>query len=39
MRTRDYKVCNYKTDDTADLMEKNFGDEGEDDDTFRGQLA
>jgi hypothetical protein len=36
MRTRDYKVCNYKTDDKAELMEENFGNEGEDDDTFRG---
>ncbi len=36
MRTRDYKVCNYKTDDEAELMEENFGDEGEDDNTFRG---
>ncbi len=35
-RTRDYKVCNYKTDDEAELMEESFGDEGEDDDTFRG---
>jgi hypothetical protein len=34
MRTRDYKVSNYKTDDNAELMEKNFGNEGEDDDTF-----
>ncbi len=24
MRTRDYKVSNYKTDDKAELMEKNF---------------
>ncbi len=39
MRTRDYKVSNYKTDDKAELMEKNFGSDGEDDDTFRGQLA
>ncbi len=39
MRTRGYKVCDYKTEDEAELMEKNFGDEGEDDDTFRGQLA
>ncbi len=39
MRMRDYKVSNYETDDKAELMEKNFGDEGEDDDTFRGQLA
>ncbi len=36
MRTRDYKVSNYETDDEAELMEKNFGNEGEDDDTFRG---
>ena len=34
MRTRDYKVSNYETDDKAELMEKNFGNEGEDDDTF-----
>ncbi len=34
MRTRDYKVCNYKTDDEAELMEENFGDEGEDDNTL-----
>jgi hypothetical protein len=39
IRTRDYKVCNYKPDDEAELMEENFGHEGEDDDTFRGQLA
>jgi hypothetical protein len=39
MRTRCYKVCDYVTNDKADLMERNFGDEGEDDDTFRGQLA
>jgi hypothetical protein len=39
MRTRDYKVCNYKTDDEAELMDENFGNEGEDEDTFRGQLA
>jgi hypothetical protein len=39
MRTRDYKVSNYETDDKAELMEKNFGNEGEDDDTFRGRLA
>jgi hypothetical protein len=39
MRTRDYKVYNYKTDDEAELMEENFGNEGEDDDTFRKQLA
>ena len=38
MRTRDYKVSNYKTD-KAELMEKNFGNEGEDDNTFRGRLA
>ncbi len=36
MRTRDYKVCNYETDDDAELMEENFGNEGEDDDTFTG---
>ncbi len=35
MRTRDYKVGNYETDDKAELMDKNFGNEGEDDDTFR----
>ncbi len=34
MRTRDYKVINYEPDDNAELMEKNFGNEGEDDDTF-----
>jgi hypothetical protein len=34
MRTRDYKVSNYETDDKAELMEKNFGNEGEDDNTF-----
>ncbi len=39
MRTRDYKVSKYKSDDKAELMEKNFGNEGEDDNTFRGQLA
>jgi hypothetical protein len=39
MRTRDYKVSNYKTDDKAELMEMSFGDEGEDDNTFRGRLA
>ncbi len=39
MRTRDYKASNYKTDDKAELMEKNFGNKGEDDNTFRGQLA
>jgi hypothetical protein len=39
MRTRDYKVCNYKTDDEAELLEENFGDEREDDNTFRGRLA
>jgi hypothetical protein len=39
MRTRDYKVSNYETDDKAELMEKNFGDDEEDDDTFRGRLA
>ncbi len=39
MRTRDYKVGNYENDDIAELMEKNFGDEGEDDDTFWGRLA
>jgi hypothetical protein len=39
MRTRDYKVFTYKTDDEAELMEENFGNEGEDDDTFRGHLA
>ncbi len=39
MRTRDNKVSNYETDDKAELMGKNFGDEGEDDNTFRGQLA
>ncbi len=39
MRARDEKVCNYETNDEAELMEENFGDEGEDDNTFRGQLA
>ncbi len=39
MKTRDYKVCNYETDDEAELMEENFGDEGEDDNTFRKRLA
>jgi hypothetical protein len=39
MRMRDYKVCNYKTDDEAELMEENFGDEGEDDNTFWKRLA
>ncbi len=34
MRTRDYKISIYETDDNAELMEKNFGNEGEDDDTF-----
>ncbi len=34
MRTRDYKVSNYETDDKAELMEKNFGNEREDDNTF-----
>jgi hypothetical protein len=34
MRTRDYKVSTYKTDNNTELMEKNFGNEGEDDDTF-----
>jgi hypothetical protein len=34
MRTMDYKVSKYETDDNADLMEKNFGNEGEDDETF-----
>ncbi len=36
IRTRGYKVCDYVTDDKVELMEKNFGNEGEDDDTFRG---
>jgi hypothetical protein len=39
IRTMDYKVCNYKPDNEAELMEENFGNEGEDDNTFRGQLA
>jgi hypothetical protein len=39
MRTRYNKVCNYKTDDEAELMEENFNNEGEDDNTFRGRLA
>jgi hypothetical protein len=34
MRMRDYKVSSYETDDNAELMEKNFGNEGEDDSTF-----
>ncbi len=34
MRTRDYKISIYETDDNAELMEKDFGNEGEDDDTF-----
>jgi hypothetical protein len=34
MRTRDYEVSNYETDDKAELIEKNFGNEGEDDNTF-----
>jgi hypothetical protein len=34
MRTRDYKVSNYEIDDKAELIEKNFGNEEEDDDTF-----
>jgi hypothetical protein len=36
IRTRGYKVCDYVTNDKADLMERNFGDEGEDDNKFRG---
>jgi hypothetical protein len=39
MRIRDYKVSNYETDDKAELMKKSFSNEGEDDNTFRGQLA
>ncbi len=39
MRMRDYKVSNYETYDKAELMEKNFGNEGEDDDLFRERLA
>jgi hypothetical protein len=39
MKKRDYKECNYKIDDEAEMMEENFVNEGEDDDTFRGQLA
>jgi hypothetical protein len=39
MQTRDYKVCNYETDDEAELMEENFGDEEEYDYLFRKQLA
>ncbi len=34
MRTRVYKISNYETDDNAELTEKNFGNEGEDEDTF-----
>jgi hypothetical protein len=37
------KICkyylqpgNYKTDNEAELMEKNFGNKGEDEDTFGG---
>ncbi len=39
IRTRDYKVCNIEPDNEAELMEENFGDEEEDDDTFRGRLT
>ncbi len=39
MRTRDYKVSNYETDDNAELMEKNFGIKGEDDNTFQGTIS
>ncbi len=39
MRMRDYKVSNYKTDDKAELIEKNLGNEGEDDDTFSGTIS
>ncbi len=39
MRMRDYKVCNYETDDEVELMEEIFGDEGKDDNTFRKRLA
>ncbi len=34
-----YKVCDYEIYDEGELTEENFGDEGEDDDTFRGRLA
>ncbi len=34
MRTGDCKVSNYETDDKAELIEKNFGNEGEDGNTF-----
>ncbi len=34
MRTKDNKVSYYETADNAEPMEKNFGNEGEDDDTF-----
>ncbi len=39
LRTRYNKESNYETDDEAELMEENFNNEGEDDDTFRGRLA
>jgi hypothetical protein len=31
MRMRGYKVCDYETDDEAELMKENFGNEEEDD--------
>ncbi len=30
---------NYKIENEAELMEDNFGNKGEDDNTFRGRLA
>jgi hypothetical protein len=39
MRTRDYKVSNYETDDKAELMEKNFGNKVKDDNTFLGTIS
>jgi hypothetical protein len=35
MRMRGYKLCDYETDDEAELMKENFVDEGEDDNIFR----
>jgi hypothetical protein len=34
MRKRSYKVCDYEADNEAELMEENFGDEGEDDQPY-----
>ncbi len=39
MRTRYNKETNYETDNEAELMEENFNNEGDDDDTLRGRLA